>query len=269
MRATARPERSGATPARRGPPGWLIGVVVVVIVLAVAAFAYFRFFKAAPQGAAVVATPAASAPAVGSAPTLATAQPGAASAPAAVPPAAPAASEPAAPAAQPAAPAPQPAEQPAVASAPTATAPAEVAPAPVDQTLQVAAGLVRKGERAYAQGDYEQAYRHARSALDVHPGYAPAERLMRRAEQTQQQVAAQQAQAQSQAAAAAAARDQAAAAAAAPPKPTPDEIYNQRAHSECARGLFGKSCRHKVRVAVCQGVSPDAPGATVCKGQDD
>jgi hypothetical protein len=234
----------------------LIGLVTVLVVVAVggaAAFAYFKFAKPAPQQGVAATSPAVSAPASGTAP--------APSAPASVP---------AANAGEPAPTQPAPEQQtPTVASQPGAPAQAaqpEQAPPPaVDHTLKIAADLVSKGERAYSQGDYERAVRHARSALDVRAGYAPAERLLKRAYAAQKQVSEQQAREQQQIAAeqqrAQAEREQAAAAAQAP---TPDAIYNQRAHSECARGLFGKSCRHKVRVAVCEGVKPGSPGSTVC-----
>lgn len=47
-------------------------------------------------------------------------------------------------------------------------------------------------------------------------------------------------------------------------KPTPDELYNSEAHSQCAGGLFGKDCRHRIREQICAGVAPGSPGATVC-----
>ena len=46
---------------------------------------------------------------------------------------------------------------------------------------------------------------------------------------------------------------------------TPDELYNSEAHSQCARGLFGVACRHRIRKQVCAGISSGAAGASVCE----
>ena len=46
--------------------------------------------------------------------------------------------------------------------------------------------------------------------------------------------------------------------------PSPDDEYNRRAKAECSGGFFGKSCRHKIRDAVCAGKSGNEPGASVC-----
>jgi hypothetical protein len=142
----------------------------------------------------------------------------------------------------------------------------------VDHTLQMASDLVRKGERAYARGDYPTAIRHAHSALDVRPGYADAERLLKRAQAAQRRIAEQQEEEARRQAAAQAEQARAAAAARAaqaPPAPTPDQIYDRRAHDECARGFFGKACRHKIRQEVCVGVSLTAPGTSVCRDLKD
>ena len=248
--------------------------MVVVLVGGAGAFAYFKFFRTAPGPESVATTPAASTPA-------------AVSAPGDLAPVVSAMADAAAPTSTPEAPANAGVPQQATkqqASEPQAAAiaeaqpgpPAQVAPVeqapppPVDHTLKIASDLVRKGERAYSDGDYEEAVRHARSALDVRAGYAPAETLLRRAYAAQKRVSEQQQREQQRIVAeqqrAEAARAQAAAAAKAP---TPDEIYNQRAHSECARGFFGKSCRHKIRVAVCEGVAPGSPGSTVCGDMND
>lgn len=289
------PERSRPVPPSRasreksGPPGWLwpvVGAVVVIVVVAVAAVAYLKFFRAAPAPQAVaesstVAAPASPAPAPSAVAEVAAAasQP-AASASAAAPVAAAtaglvpqqvaAAQAPSVPVQQPAATESVQAQPTAQQAAPTvAQEPAAPPPAaPIDHTLKIAADLVQKGERAYAQRNYAKASQHARSALDVHPGYAPAERLLRRAGDAQARVAQRQQQAEQQRLADEQKRKQAEAEAAKPKGPTPDELYNQRAHSECARGFFGKSCRHKVRIAVCQGVKPGSPGSTVCESLD-
>lgn len=261
---------------KSGPPGWLIGVIAAVVIVLVGgagAFAYFKFMKPVPaqQTAAMTAVPesAPTASATNST-TLAASAVAEAGAPVSVP----TTSAPSivAPASEPMAPpqavAEQPMQSPPATPLPQAAAPTpERAPPPVDHTLKIASELVRKGERAYSQGDYEEAVRHARSALDVRAGFAPAKQLLQRAyaaqkqivqqQQREQQLAAEQQQAQAQAAAAAR-----------PKPPTPDEAYNQRAHSECARGLFGKACRHKVREEVCTGVTVGAPGASVCRQQD-
>lgn len=253
--------------------------MIVVIIIGAAAFAYLRFVKPAPQGPTGTTQAVGTAEAPASAVSLGAdaakimaaiapnATPAASTrAPAASGPAAPPASEPGANVAA----VPVPVQAATSASTPvTGTLPAP----PVDHTLQVAADLVHKGERAYANGDYESAVHHAKSALDVHPGYADAERLLRRSYAAQKRISEQQQREQQQAAEARAREQQAqaaaAAAAAAAAKPTPDQIYNDRAHSECARGFFGKSCRHKIRVAVCQGADPNAAGASVCKSLDD
>jgi predicted Ser/Thr protein kinase len=67
----------------------------------------------------------------------------------------------------------------------------EAPPAPVadDAALrmqQVAAGLLREGERNYAQQKYSAAIANARAALQVNPGDPGAKRLLRRAQQAQQ-----------------------------------------------------------------------------------
>lgn len=254
----------------------LIGAIALVVVAAVLA-AYFLFLRPVSKPAAVTATPATSAPATAATSPAAMAPIMSAMADAGMPTGS-------APAAEASAPAPstnvpqqdassvaiaQPAPAPvpdAVAAAPENVAHnAAPAPAPVDHTLQIAANLVRKGNRAYADGDYETAVRHAKSALDVRPGYADAERLLRRSYAAQQGVSEHQARAQQQQVADVQEPVQAAAAPAVPAAPTPDQVYNQRAHSECARGMFGKSCRHKIRVEVCAGIAPGTPGATECK----
>lgn len=269
-------------PERHGPPGWLIGVLAAILVIVLggaAAFAYFKFFKApgtvaganamvtsASSAGAMPATAAstqgmtsmASAPSGSNAPAsdeVAAAQEAAASAQttAAVqeqtPPVAPAATEP-------------------VAAAPPVSAPAQPA-APVDHGLKIASDLVDKGERAYSRGDYDDAIRHARSALDVRPGYSRAQRLLSRARSAQQRAVAQEQSRQAEAVAAADAAARAKAAALAAATPTPDQIYGDRAHKECARGFFGKACRHKIRQQVCAGVSLTAPGTSVCKDLKD
>jgi hypothetical protein len=263
---------TGGSPARGARKGWLIGVlaVVVVIVLAGAAFAYFKFVKPAPETAAADVAPASAASGAGAmpvAPMPATSSASMAGSGQSPPTAAVTANN-----ASPAAPVM--AAPAGTTEAPVAAQAAAVSP-PVDRTLQMAADLVQKGEAAYARRDYRTAIRHAHSALDVHPGYADAEQLLNRAEAAQRRIAQQQArqeQAQEEArreAAAEAERAEAAAAAEqaarAKPVPTPDELYNQRAHSECARGFFGSVCRHKVREQVCAGVSLTAPGTSVCR----
>lgn len=271
-------------------PGWLLGVVAVVVlgIVGVAAyFVYAAFMKpATPTGIAATPAPAASVsatlpPASPIAPdarpsTDANGNAAVAGAQPASPPSAAAPSQVAeAPAGAASAQAlagepPTAASTPAVAEAPAqpVAAPVEqkAAPPPVDHSLKIASDLVARGEKAYARGDYRAAIRHANSALDVRHGYASAERLLHKATDAQQQALAAEQRAQAQRADELA-RQQAAAAAAA--RPTPDELYNQRAHSECARGLFGKSCRHKVREQVCAGVSLTAPGTTVCKELKD
>lgn len=277
---------------RSGLPGWAIGLIIVVVLVLVggaAAFAYMKYFRTAPTAEVVasaptmsapVSEPSASAPAasnalapIESAMEAATATPGNAQAPV---PGAPVNAGEGMPQSAPAQqPAPAVETQPSTPAqaAPSQAAPVEQAPPPVDRTVTIAADLVRKGEYAYSQGDYETAVRRAHSALDVRAGYAPAERLLKRAYAAQKQVSEQQARDQQEQAAeqqrAQAAQARAAAAQAAARRPTPDDLYNQRAHSECARGLFGKSCRHKIRVEVCQGVAAGSPGSTVCSELKD
>jgi hypothetical protein len=249
-----------------GRIGLLFGVLslVVVIVLAGAALAYFKFAKPAQDTEAANVAPASAASSAGAMPI--------APVPAASTAIAPAVSSPTTSAVA----SPAPAEQASVAAMPTVTrapsaATSIAATPPVDHTLQLASELVHKGERAYAQGDYETAVRHARSALDVHAGYAPAERLLQRASATQKRVSEEQEQARREAAAQAERAKAAAAeqAARTPPAPTPDQIYNRRAHDECARGFFGKACRHKIRQEVCVGVSLTAPGTSVFRDLKD
>ncbi|MBP1475142.1 serine/threonine protein kinase [Frateuria sp. MAH-13] len=52
---------------------------------------------------------------------------------------------------------------------------------------EVAAGLLREGERNFAQQNYSAAIANAKAALQVNPGDAAARRLLRRAQQAQQQ----------------------------------------------------------------------------------
>lgn len=277
--------------ANSGLPGWLIGVIVAVVLIVVggaAAFAYVKFFHHAQPAETAAETPVASAPAATDTPVN--------SAPIAMAPAAPAAAASQGVAAAPAGPlsggsvagevatagsaaAPAAALPPGAASVATAPAPAQTAPA-VDQASQQAADLVAQGQNDYARGRYNDAVRKAKSALAAQPGNADAQALLQKATDAQQRVAAQRARerrerAQREKAEQAEAARQAAAEAARkaavpiPRTPTPDEIYNQRAHSECHRGFFGSHCRHKIREQVCQGVKPGAPGTTVCSGKDD
>jgi hypothetical protein len=51
----------------------------------------------------------------------------------------------------------------------------------------VAAGLLREGERNFSQQNYSAAIANARAALQVNPGDPAAKRLLRRAQQAQQQ----------------------------------------------------------------------------------
>ena len=264
-----------------GPPGWLLGVfaaVIVVLLSGAAFFAYYKFFRPVPHAQAMSAAPASAAPGpaatttmpVANAPqatTIATASP--AQAPAANA----AVGEPVAntPTQLPVATAPGQQEatpSPSQTAIPVSSLPPrrpEIATSlPVDHTLRIASDLVRKGERAAARGDYADAIRHARSALDVHPGYSAAERLLRRAQDEQQQARAQSVQTESATPPAPLASPQQTVAAV-PSGPTPDELYNQRAHSECARGLFGKACRHQIREQICAGVTPGMQGASLCK----
>ncbi len=237
-------------------------VLAIVIVGGAAAFAWESFSKPVPaiNGAPVTTS------ATGAASAASTMQAAAQPAPGVT------ASEPPN---GPSAPMPASAVPPAAIASSQSTASAQAA-APMDRSLQIATDLVRKGEQAYARGDYAVAIRSAHSALDVYPGHAGAERLLRRADAARQRRAAEQQQrqqqaqqAQQQAAAAALAKQRAAAAAALPPPPTPDQLYDQRAHSECARGLFGKACRHRIRQQVRAGASLTAPGANVCKALRD
>ena len=250
-----------------GRKGLLFGVLslVVVIVLAGAAVAYFKFAKPTQDTEAANVAPASAVSSAGAMPI--------APVPAASTAIAPAVSSPTTSAVASAAPAEQAsvATMPAETRAPSAATSIAAAP-PVDRTLQLASNLVHKGERAYARGDYQAAIRHAHSALDVHPGYVDAERLLKRAQAAQQRIAEQQQEQAQREAAAQAEQARAAAAARAaqtPPAPTPDQIYNRRAHSECARGFFGTACRHKIRQEVCVGVSLTAPGTSVCRDLKD
>jgi hypothetical protein len=52
---------------------------------------------------------------------------------------------------------------------------------------EVAAGLLREGERNYRQQNYSAAIANARAALQVNPGDPAARRLLQRAQQAQQQ----------------------------------------------------------------------------------
>jgi RNA polymerase subunit RPABC4/transcription elongation factor Spt4/flagellar basal body-associated protein FliL len=265
--APAAPTSIDEPSVRSGRKGWLIGVAaVVVIVLAGAAIAYFKFAKPAPETEAAHVAPASAVSSAGvmpTAPAPATstaivAVSGQSSPTTAV---APTSASPQTPVVA------APAESAETSAASVAAQAAAVSP-PVDRTLQMAADLVQKGERAYARGDYQTAIRHAHSALDVHPGYADAERLLKRTQAAQRRIAEQQEEEARREAAAQAEQARAAAAAQAartPPAPTPDQIYNRRAHDECARGFFGTACRHKIRQAVCVGVSLTAPGTSVCK----
>ena len=72
------------------------------------------------------------------------------------------------------------------------TSPAEkppvAAPSGASTRMQeVAAGLLREGERNFAQQNYSSAIANAKAALQVNPGDAAAKRLLRRAQQAQQQ----------------------------------------------------------------------------------
>jgi hypothetical protein len=51
---------------------------------------------------------------------------------------------------------------------------------------EVAAGLLREGERNFSQQNYSAAIANAKAALQVNPGDADARRLLRRAQQAQQ-----------------------------------------------------------------------------------
>ncbi|HET6805876.1 MAG TPA: serine/threonine-protein kinase [Frateuria sp.] len=85
------------------------------------------------------------------------------------------------------------AQPPSQASAPPGTAPTEQHQAvppptgPASRMQEVAAGLLREGERNFAQQNYSAAIANARAALQVNPGDASAARLLRRARQAQQQ----------------------------------------------------------------------------------
>lgn len=268
---TAPAARPGVAASRSSRLPVLLGAIALVVVAAALA-TYFLFLRPASKSAAVTATPAASVPATAATSPAAMAPIVSAMAAAGMPTGSVQAVAPEASALAPSTNVPQQEASPVAAAQPGPTAVAEQAPdavapapAPVDHTLQIAANLVRKGNRAYADGDYETAVRHAKSALDVRPGYADAERLLRRSYAAQQGVSEHQARAQQQQVADVQEPVQAAAAPAAPAGPTPDQVYNQRAHSECARGMFGKSCRHKIRVEVCAGIAPGTPGATECK----
>ena len=58
---------------------------------------------------------------------------------------------------------------------------------PADRMQAVAAGLLREGERNFSQQNYSAAIANARAALQVDPGNPAAKRLLRRAQQAQQQ----------------------------------------------------------------------------------
>jgi hypothetical protein len=77
------------------------------------------------------------------------------------------------------------------AAQPAAPVPDKPAPPPPDspsnRMLEVAAGLLREGERNYRQQNYSAAIANAKAALQVNPGDPAAKRLLRRAQQAQQQ----------------------------------------------------------------------------------
>ncbi|UGB39159.1 protein kinase [Frateuria soli] len=58
---------------------------------------------------------------------------------------------------------------------------------PSNRMQEVAAGLLREGERNFAQQNYSAAIANAKAALQVNPGDAAARRLLRRAQRAQQQ----------------------------------------------------------------------------------
>jgi len=60
-------------------------------------------------------------------------------------------------------------------------------PGAATRMQEVAAGLLREGERNFAQQNYSAAIANAKAALQVNPGDAAARRLLRRAQQAQQQ----------------------------------------------------------------------------------
>jgi len=64
---------------------------------------------------------------------------------------------------------------------------AAAAPGASTRMQEVAAGLLREGERNFAQQNYSAAIANAKAALQVNPGDAAAKRLLRRAQQAQQQ----------------------------------------------------------------------------------
>jgi non-specific serine/threonine protein kinase len=64
---------------------------------------------------------------------------------------------------------------------------AEPSSNPSDRMQAVAAGLLREGERNFSQQNYSAAIANARAALQVNPGDPAAKRLLRRAQQAQQQ----------------------------------------------------------------------------------
>ena len=251
------PASRGAAKSRGVPP-WLIGAAIAVLLIGGGAFAYFKFFSSAPQPETAAVAPASESalPAADTPRSTDAAADSAADAAAMADEAQAQMLEPLA-GADAAAPAPV--------EAASALEPAAAAPPPVDPTLRIASDLVRKGERAYSRGDYDAAVRQANSALDAHAGYVPAVKLMRRAYAAQKKAEEQRAE-QERLAAAEQARIAAEQAAAQAPKP--DDVYDQRAHSECAPGLFGKACRRKVRAQVCAGVEPGAPGSTVCANKN-
>ncbi|EIL97042.1 hypothetical protein UUA_16153 [Rhodanobacter thiooxydans LCS2] len=60
------------------------------------------------------------------------------------------------------------------------------APAAGPSMRDIAAKLVHKGEQAFAEQNYSAAIANARAALEVKPGDAQANKLLREAEQAQQ-----------------------------------------------------------------------------------
>jgi non-specific serine/threonine protein kinase len=78
-----------------------------------------------------------------------------------------------------------------LATQPSAPVPDKPAPPPSDspssRMQEVAAGLLREGERNYRQQNYSAAIANAKAALQVKPGDPAAKRLLRRAQQAQQQ----------------------------------------------------------------------------------
>jgi non-specific serine/threonine protein kinase len=66
-------------------------------------------------------------------------------------------------------------------------APVGSPPGPSTRMQDVAAGLLREGERNFSQQNYSAAIANAKAALQVNPGDPAAKRLLRRAQQAQQQ----------------------------------------------------------------------------------